>query len=137
LLLFSKNNTVTFFTNHLEITMATVWRTYTNQEYLFKKQLMQQPLEGIDPEIIRASEEGRMVNGLAEFLQNIVPQTEEIKEKEQREEGWKDDILLGIISKREALLGRPMTEEELSSDDMLDEWERKCKACGMKLFWLS
>tara|TARA_E500000318_G_C3449049_1_gene168077 strand:- start:143 stop:496 length:354 start_codon:yes stop_codon:yes gene_type:complete len=117
--------------------MATVWRTYTNQEYLFKKQLMQQPLEGIDPEIIRASEEGRMVNGLAEFLQNIVPQTEEIKEKEQREEGWKDDILLGIISKREALLGRPMTKEELSSDDLLDEWERKCKACGMKLFWLS
>ncbi len=121
--------------------MATIWRTYTNQEYLFKKQLMQQPLEGIDPEIIRASEEGRMVNGLAEFLQTIVPQTEEDKrqeeEKKQREEGWKDDILLGIIAKRESLLGRPMTEEELSSNDLLDEWERKCKACGMKLFWLS
>ena len=121
--------------------MATIWRTYTNQEYLFKKQLMQKPLEGIDPEIIRASEEGRMVNGLAEFLQTIVPQTEEDKrqeeEKQQREEGWKDDILLGIIAKRESLLGCPMTEEELSSNDLLDEWERKCKACGMKLFWLS
>ena len=121
--------------------MATIWRTYTNQEYLFKKQLMQKPLEGIDPEIIRASEEGRMVNGLAEFLQNIVPQTEEEKrleeEKQQLEEGWKDDILLGIIAKRESLLGRPMTEEELSADDLIDEWERKCKSCGIKLFWLS
>jgi alcohol dehydrogenase YqhD (iron-dependent ADH family) len=116
--------------------MATIWRTYTNQEYLFKKQLMQKPLEGIDPEIIRASEEGRMVNGLAEFLQNIVPQTED-KEKEQLEESWKDDILLGIIAKRESLLGRPMTEKELSADDLLEEWERKCKACGIKLFWLS
>ena len=31
----------------------------------------------------------------------------------------------------------PMTEKELSADDLLEEWERKCKACGMKLFWLS
>lgn len=82
-----------------------------------------------------------MVNGLAEFLQNIVPQTEEEKrleeEKQQLEEGWKDDILLGIIAKRESLLGRPMTEEELGADDLIDEWERKCKSCGIKLFWLT
>tara|TARA_R100001086_G_scaffold249431_2_gene189159 strand:- start:792 stop:1178 length:387 start_codon:yes stop_codon:yes gene_type:complete len=125
----------------MEIIMATVWRTYTNEEYLFKKKLMEQSLEGIDPDIIRASKEGRMVNGLAEFLQTIVPQTEEEKrleeEKAQLEEGWKDDILLGIITKRESLLGRPMTEEERGSEDLLIEWERKCKACGMKLFWLN